>query len=565
MAFDSAQLAETLLGLSSDLPDDAPVALSVGDIRKTLGESYAGMEKQALLFRQLMDALPDFVYFKDENSRFIYNNIAHTKDLGYEHPDEVYGKTDFDFFQHTFAEAKYQDEQEILRTGEGWEPRMEHHVKSNGDERWVYSTKHPWRDENGVVCGTFGLSRDITAQRKAEIALAEKHQLLTTLVDALPCRIYVRDRQHRFKLINTAYLRSLKLENDTNLIGLRLDEVFQDDRVNRILYEDEQVMRTDQAIYQQIEYDRSPVESERWLSISKVPLKNEKGETNGIVGASFDITTQKEAEARARSASAKLKEKNVQMEAELAVARKIQRTLATVRLNSLLRESTDRKLLASYWYEPCEHLAGDFFHILPIDEHRFGLFICDVMGHGVKSALVTVVLRGLLEEKRNDLTDPASLFDRINRVIHSFAEDPDFPRFVTAAYALFDRQAHTLESVYAGHLPILHVNPETKEKEEIPLPHAQDPALGIVENYEYRSKKIPIPEGSTFVFVTDGLIEQISPEGIEFGWDSLQTCLLDNKGEVPDNLLREVRQRLENHTGKPQFDDDVCVVAVNIK
>ena len=125
----------------------------------------------------LMDTIPDRIYFKDLESRFVRNNAAHARTFGAT-PEQCVGKTDFDFFSREHAEKAFADEQEIIRTGQPIIAKVERVTRRDGRLNWASSTKLPWRDASGKIIGTFGLSRDITALKEAEEKLVEERNLL---------------------------------------------------------------------------------------------------------------------------------------------------------------------------------------------------------------------------------------------------------------------------------------------------------------------------------------------------------------------------------------------------
>ncbi len=130
-------------------------------------------EAERNLLRTLIDNLPDYVFVKDAQSRFITTNKAHLATLGAASLEEVVGKTDFDFFPKELAERYYADEQEVIRTGEPLLNRIEESTDAQGAPQWLLTTKVPLRDKSGKVVGLVGMSRDITALREAEQKLQE--------------------------------------------------------------------------------------------------------------------------------------------------------------------------------------------------------------------------------------------------------------------------------------------------------------------------------------------------------------------------------------------------------
>lgn len=118
--------------------------------------------------RTLIDNLPDNVFVKDSNSRIIIDNIAHARLLGNSTPDQVIGKSDFDFFPHDLAQAYYDDEQRIIQTGESLINIEEPTIDPEGNQRWLQTSKILIRNEEGGIFGIVGINRDVTEQREAE-------------------------------------------------------------------------------------------------------------------------------------------------------------------------------------------------------------------------------------------------------------------------------------------------------------------------------------------------------------------------------------------------------------
>jgi PAS domain S-box-containing protein len=119
-----------------------------------------------------MNTIPDSIYVKDMESRYITANKAHLETLGAESVQEVKDKTDFDFFPEEIAERYYSDEQEVVWSGEAMIDRVEPVEDDEGNvEKWLLTTKVPYRDDNGKVLGLVGGSHDITARKEAEDAL----------------------------------------------------------------------------------------------------------------------------------------------------------------------------------------------------------------------------------------------------------------------------------------------------------------------------------------------------------------------------------------------------------
>jgi hypothetical protein len=133
----------------------------------------AELEHEKRLLRTVIDLLPDYIYVKDRQSRFLVDNLAVATNLGCS-PGEVIGKTDFDFFPRELAEQFFADEQRVMATGEPLISREEPNYYPLTDTwGWHLTTTIPLRDAGGEIMGIVGVSRDISAHKRMEEALRE--------------------------------------------------------------------------------------------------------------------------------------------------------------------------------------------------------------------------------------------------------------------------------------------------------------------------------------------------------------------------------------------------------
>lgn len=140
-------------------------------------ETMGSMNEQHLL-RALLESSPDYIFFRDRQSRFVLTNNAHARLLmGLDNAQEATGKTDFDLFAPEEAQRFYDEEQVIMETGRPVIAReWSLHSSTSRQEVWLSEHKLPIRDETGRVIGLLGISRDITQLKQSE---AERERLLT--------------------------------------------------------------------------------------------------------------------------------------------------------------------------------------------------------------------------------------------------------------------------------------------------------------------------------------------------------------------------------------------------
>jgi PAS domain S-box-containing protein len=203
-------------------------------------ELEAELRREGELLRALMDNIPDAIYFKDVEGRFIRTN-RHVPYKGNNSPEDVIGKTDFHFFAYQHARAAFLDEQRIISTGQPIINKEEKEIYPDGSITWLSTTKAPIKDQDGRVTGIVGISRDITKGRQAEEALAAEKRLTEEALNASTGIFYLLDeagnllRWNRALEQTTGYsareLRpmnafALFAEEERQLVASKIAEVF---------------------------------------------------------------------------------------------------------------------------------------------------------------------------------------------------------------------------------------------------------------------------------------------------------------------------------------------------
>jgi PAS domain S-box-containing protein len=141
--------------------------------RRQTEETLASEQR---MLNSLITALPDLVYFKDQESRFIRVNEAYARRNGFGDPSAVLGKTDFDLFGREHASQALADEQRIMAAGQPMIDKEEREDWKDGRVTWVSTTKMPMRDSAGRIIGIMGISRDITERKLAEERLQQSEE-----------------------------------------------------------------------------------------------------------------------------------------------------------------------------------------------------------------------------------------------------------------------------------------------------------------------------------------------------------------------------------------------------
>ncbi len=152
--------------------------------------------RQLQLLRTLVDAIPDSIYIKDKDGRFLLHNAANRRVLALAPGDDGTGRTVHDFpATQTHAEAYTADDRTVLVSGQAVVNREESFTQPNGSTGWFLTTKVPVRDEQGTVTGIVGVSRDITERRREQQALADSEARFRVLFESSPDAVFVESSE----------------------------------------------------------------------------------------------------------------------------------------------------------------------------------------------------------------------------------------------------------------------------------------------------------------------------------------------------------------------------------
>jgi PAS domain S-box-containing protein len=293
-------------------------ALSRFELSSRIGHAVRKRQKEHELLHEqnllqsLLDNIPDTIYFKDRDSRFAKVNKAMARRFGRKE-ESIIGKSDFDLFTEEHARSAYEDEQRIVKTGEPIVGKIEKETFKDGSTKWVNTTKVPLRDRCGKIIGSMGISRDVSDLKRAQDNLTEEHRLLSTILNNVPDRIFVKDREGRYIASNHRHLRFLGATEEEQVLGTTLYDHTPVEHADKYAQEDMEIIRTGKGIINSEEQRKNSDGSVTWYLTSKVPLIDETGNSVGIVGISRDVTAQKENEEKLRNAIDVLKETQLQL------------------------------------------------------------------------------------------------------------------------------------------------------------------------------------------------------------------------------------------------------------
>ncbi len=251
------------------------------------------------------------------------------------------------------------------------------------------------------------------------------------------------------------------------------------------------------------------------------------------------------------------------LEDDLAMAREVQSAMLPCERMIFPIGATpgNERLSYAQLYRPAQSVGGDFVHVTAPTPSSVAVFISDVMGHGVRSALVAAMLRALIEQASEVATNPGRLMTQINRGLSGMLRPTQDFLFATAFYLVADCDAGTLSFARAGHPCPVCVNRQSRDVHELHCPQS-GPGLCIAPEVIYNTTQVDMSSADALVLYTDGVIEASDAAGELFGTDRLRNCLCRNAERDVATLVGAVFAEADQFAGS-EFDDDVCLVGVD--
>ncbi len=303
--------------------NDEPYA--VGSIATDITEHRRAEEvlaEERNLLRTLIDNLPDYIYVKDMESRFLLANKASMHGLGVTKLEELVGKMDFDFFPTELSEQYYADERALIESGQPLINREEQNIDlMTGVTDWVLTTKVPFRDSQGNIVGIVGIGRNITERKRAEEVLREKEQWFATTLKSIGDAVITTDNAGAVTFMNPVA---------EALTGWKHEEVLGKEIVFKTINNKE-------SLPPEIPVKESPEDkililvnddslliagdgTEISIEYSGAPIKDDQGNITGAVLVLHDITERKRVEEELRRHREHLEELVKERTKELTIA-----------------------------------------------------------------------------------------------------------------------------------------------------------------------------------------------------------------------------------------------------
>ncbi len=516
----------------------------------------------------IFDHIVEGIFRTTTEGRYSLANIALARIYGYDTPAELMASIT-DIARRLYVEPGRRDEFVRLMqqsdTLSGFESKI---YRKDGNVIWISENCRAVRDGRGKLLYYEGTVEDITQRRQAEEALRGSESLYHSLVETMPQNVFRKDIEGRFTFANQQYCTHYhcKLEE---ILGKTDFDFFPRDLAEKYQKDDRRVMQTGQT-YEFTEEHHPFGQEKRVTHVVKTPLYDAHGTIIGLQGMFWDVTEQVRAEEKIRRTTAELAQsreelrvKNATMEDNLRMAREIQAAMLPQQYPVFPGNVPPERSAFQFVhrYQPAETVSGDFFSVSALSDNEASVFICDVTGHGVRAALVTAMIRALVEELKPLARDPGMFLRKLNSDLCSILKATGSPMLTTAFYLVADRTTGVLRFANAGHPKPLLVRRAAQSVEPLTAGQSQ-PALGLFDDPAYQTTETKITPGDLVMLFTDGLLEV---QGLNEELYSQERMMLEvrnllskSNAEMFDKLIEAIREFAVSH----EFEDDVCLVGM---
>jgi sigma-B regulation protein RsbU (phosphoserine phosphatase) len=530
-------------------------------------QTEENLKNSETLYHSLVETLPQPIYRKDTQGKFTFANHHLCNFMGTT-LDELVGKSDFDFFGRELAEKYWRDDLHVLKTGEPVAVVEELHLPDK-ERRIIQTVKTPLYDASRRIIGLQGMFYDITKQRQMEENVRSSEALYHSLVETIPQNIFRKDLQGHYTFVNRQFCKTLGKTRE-EVLGKTIADFLPANFAQEREAADRQVIETKKP-FETIEESRFSGEV-GYNQVVKLPIFDADGNVIGLQGMFWDITAQKLAAERIRKANTELarsrKElhtKNLELEDDLKMAREIQITMLPQQYPCFPRTASPEESAFHFThrYLPTGTVGGDFFTVSALSDEEASVFICDVAGHGVRSSLVTAMIRALLEELKPLAHEPGKFFTKLNRDLHAILRHAGTPMLTTGFYLVANYQTGIMRYTNAGHPKPLLIRRNKKVVEPLTnIGGKSQPALGLFEEAIYHTSEVKFAAQDLVMLFTDGLYEVLD-EQHELYTQAMLVSDVAERAQLPaSELFDQLIDRMQRFSADGKFSDDVCIVGM---
>lgn len=285
-------------------------------------------------------------------------------------------------------------------------------------------------------------------------------------------------------------------------------------------------------------FRKHEVINDRHYLVISSPVYDRYNNISAVVEVFRDITKEKELEES-------LIIKNEKMRNDIEFAQSMQ-------INMLPIKGVYNDLQIDYFYKPSELLSGDMFDVFKIDKDCTGFYICDVVGHGISSSMISMYVKQTMRAISKQATDINAIMSELHRTFLALNFEDD--KYFSIFFSLFDKNTLELKYINAGH----NCEPLMKRNGQVSKLKAKGyPICNIFESVSYEVKKINLKVGDNILFYTDGITEMKNTAGEYFGEMKLIDLFQNEK-----NIINRIRDEIDIFDGLNS--DDLALLDIKV-
>jgi sigma-B regulation protein RsbU (phosphoserine phosphatase) len=521
-------------------------------------------------YHSLFDRLVEGVFQTTPEGQYQMANAALARIYGYSSPEELI-QTLTDIGRSLYVVPGRRDEFIRLMQQHDIITDFESQVFCrDGTVIWISEHCRAIRDPEGRLLYYEGIVEDITLRKRVEEELRTSEALYHSLVETLPQHIFRKDLQGRFTFGNQQFCRSLG-KSLAEIVGKTDYDFFPPELAAQYQQDDRRVIESGRSC-EKVEEHQPPGGQKMYVQVVKTPLHGADGATIGLQGIFWDITQQRLADEKIRRVNAllaqsrnELRAKNAQMQDELKMAQEIQLTMLPQQYPAFSPsgQNSGSVFQFTHRYLPTGSVGGDFFTVSSLSETAAGVFICDVAGHGVQAALVTAMIRALVEELKPVATDPGQFMTKLNSDLCAILKHTGTPMLTTAFYLVADCRARTARYANAGHPKPFHFRRAAGVVEPMANTSGKSqPALGLFDTASYQTSEAALCPGDMIMLFTDGLYEVENRDSQLYSQDQLLASARQHAQLPAPRLFNKLLEQIKGFSAGTGFVDDVCLVGL---
>ena len=233
-----------------------------------------------------------------------------------------------------------------------------------------------------------------------------------------------------------------------------------------------------------------------------------------------------------------------QMEREVDIAAEIQQKLLPSGVPVL------RAASLAVHSQPARGVSGDYYDVLPLDQDKVALVVCDVAGKGIPAAMVMVMIRSITHLLVSPRLEAAAILTGINRGITGRI---DVDHFATIGLLIYDQAKRQVVYANAAHLPLLLYRASAGKLLRV---DAEGLPIGVEREGRYTQRRFNLERGDILILCTDGVLEAMNAKGEQYGLRRLTQAVEANAGRPAQEMVEAIRDDLQRHSAGERLHDD---------